>query len=186
MLGLTYYGARQYLNTLDGKVVHEGEIWSPLCSGVRRVRKGWNRDEAGRVGRRWGGWICTRGTSRFNKGMEQIGSHSFIRLPCIFFPVFDWQSIDHPPALLLSLLLYPDHLLPRRTWLQVRSITIPIFFFFFPFVCFENDPWIFGKLPKGIKEVLKNYKNQVSKLFFLFLILKLLAYFMSKGWNQYL
>lgn len=37
MLRRTYYGARQYLNTLDGKVVHEGEIGIPLCSGVRRV-----------------------------------------------------------------------------------------------------------------------------------------------------
>lgn len=42
MLRRTYYGARQYLNTLDGKVVHEGEIGTPLCSGVRRVRaRGW-------------------------------------------------------------------------------------------------------------------------------------------------
>ena len=42
MLRRTYYGARQYLNTLDGKVVHEGEIGAPLCSGVRRVRaRGW-------------------------------------------------------------------------------------------------------------------------------------------------
>lgn len=30
MLRRTYYGARQYLNTLDGKVVHEGEIGIPI------------------------------------------------------------------------------------------------------------------------------------------------------------
>lgn len=45
MLRRTYYGACQYLNTLDGKVVHEGEIGSPLCSGVRRVRQGGGQGE---------------------------------------------------------------------------------------------------------------------------------------------
>lgn len=132
----TYYGARQYLNTLDGKVVHEGEIGIPLCSGVRRVRaRGWTGRLLGeRGGREGGGWICTRGTSRSHKGMEQIGSHSFIRLPCIFSPCLTGRA-SSTTLLLLSLHL---HSLCPVLCLQVRSITISLPFLSFSLLFFPN------------------------------------------------
>lgn len=56
MLRRTYYGARQYLNTLDGKVVHEGEIGIPIvlrCEAC--ARKGVDGETIGAGGGRRGG-----------------------------------------------------------------------------------------------------------------------------------
>lgn len=129
MLRRTYYGARQYLNTLDGKVVHEGEIGIPLCSGVRRVRaRGWTERLLGRGGER-------RGRVDLHTRHEPLSQRDgtdwkpFIHSVALyFFPVFDWESIvDHPPLRRFSsLFAFPFSL--------SRSVpTGTLNYYFFPF-----------------------------------------------------
>lgn len=102
------------------------------------ARKGVDGETVGGAGmeggREEGGWICTRGTSRSHKGMEQIGSHSFIRLPCIFSPCLTGRA-SSTTLLLLSLHLYS---LCPVLCLQVRSITISLPFLSFSLLFFPN------------------------------------------------
>lgn len=115
----TYYGARQYLNTLDGKVVHEGEIGIPLCSGVRRVRaRGWTGRLLGERGGREGGRRVDLHT-RHEPLSQRDGTDwkPFIHSVALyFFPVFDWESIvDHPSSPLSSSTLSLSRSVPTGT-----------------------------------------------------------------------
>lgn len=109
---------------------HCAQVWGVCAQGGGRGDC-WGSGEGGREG---GGWICTRGTSRFHKGMEQIGSHSFIRLPCIFSPCLTGRA-SSTTLLLLSLHL---HSLCPVLCLQVRSITISLPFLSFSLLFFSN------------------------------------------------
>ena len=153
MLRRTYYGARQYLNTLDGKVVHEGEIGTPLCSGVRRVRaRGWtektmNQEERRNISERERerervnrekGRFAHAARAASTKGWNRLEAiHSF---GCpVFFPRVWLGEHRRPPSCRFSsapLHIYPPSLPPlsRSLRLQVHSITISFPFFLFCFV----------------------------------------------------
>lgn len=162
---------RWYTRVKSGS--HCAQVWG-VCAQGGGWGDCWGSGEGGREG---GGWICTRGTSRFHKGMEQIGSHSFIRLPCIFSPCLTGRA-SSTTLLLLSLHL---HSLCPVLCLQVRSITISLPFLSFSLLFFSN-PSSLRTVDVGKKICRLSSRNRVEIVISI-LSIKITKYFDSWKWN---